>query len=44
MLGALLLVVASVIMAVAHSFATALVGMTLAGIGAGISELTALAG
>lgn len=42
--GALLLVVGSVVIATAHSLGSAVVAMAISGIGAGICELTALAG
>lgn len=42
--GALLLVISSIVMATAHSLAVGIVAMTIGGIGAGICELTALAG
>lgn len=42
--GALLLCVGCVLLATLHSFGQGLVGMALAGAGAGIGELTGLAG
>lgn len=42
--GALLLVIGSVVLAVTHSLASAVTAQAIAGIGAGICELTALAG
>jgi MFS family permease len=42
--GALLLCVGCVLLATTHSFGQALAGMALAGAGAGIGELTGLAG
>lgn len=42
--GSVLLVVASVVMAVTRSLASAVAGQAIAGLGTGICELTALAG
>ena len=42
--GSILLVIASVVQATAHSFGSSIVAQVLGGIGAGICELTALAG
>lgn len=42
--GCLSIIVGIILVATAHSFAPAIVGMTLAGVGAGICELTAIAG
>lgn len=42
--GSILIMVGLVLVATAHSFAQAVAGMSLAGAGAGIGELTALGG
>lgn len=42
--GCFSIIVGIILVATAHSFAPAVVGMTLAGVGAGICELTAIAG
>jgi MFS family permease len=44
LIGSLLIMVGLVLAATAHSFAQAIAGMSLAGAGAGIGELTALGG
>lgn len=44
LIGSLLIMVGLVLTATAHSFAQAIAGMSLAGAGAGIGELTALGG
>jgi MFS family permease len=44
LIGSLLIMVGLVVTATAHSFAQAIAGMSLAGAGAGIGELTALGG
>lgn len=43
-MGAGLLVVSSIIMATTYNLASAIAGMAIGGIGAGICELTAIAG
>ncbi|OCT44607.1 putative major facilitator superfamily transporter [Cladophialophora carrionii] len=43
-LGSILILVGTIVTATAHSFAQAVAGMTIAGAGASIGELTALAG
>jgi MFS family permease len=42
--GSIFIIVGCTVVGSAHSFGQAIVGMTLAGAGAGINELTALAG
>jgi MFS family permease len=42
--GSLLLMIGCVLVATAHGFSQAVTGMVVAGVGAGIGELTALAG
>ena len=42
--GTVCLIVGSIVMATAKSLGTAIVAMTIGGIGAGICELTAIAG
>jgi hypothetical protein len=44
LLGCILLVVGMVLIGTAHEIGRAIGGMALAGVGAGIGELTALAG
>jgi hypothetical protein len=44
LIGSILIMVGLVLVATAHSFAQAIAGMSLAGAGAGIGELTALGG
>jgi MFS family permease len=44
LIGSFLIMVGLVVTATAHSFAQAIAGMSLAGAGAGIGELTALGG
>lgn len=43
-LGSILILVGTIVTATAHSFAQGVAGMTIAGGGASIGELTALAG
>lgn len=44
LLGCILLIVGVVLVGTAHEFGRSVGGMALAGVGAGIGELTALAG
>lgn len=43
-LGSILILVGTIVTATAHSFTQGVVGMTIAGAGAAVGELTALAG